>query len=166
MSESAALVGSLRLIAAPRAPAFGALYGIAVGLAFIPGALWLRGGIDGRLGLAIGLFTAGAACAGTLSAWFLPSISRRKPFSARFSAALILLMLSTAAFQALLLFLHRAVYAAKWWVEPLTLHWFIALAMNAAGTAFYYVALGLPMLLPAGLPLLFASAALLARRQA
>jgi hypothetical protein len=150
-------------MAALRHLRFAAVYGAAVGIAFLAGAFWLRGGVTDRLGLAIVLFAAGAACAGWGAAWFLARWGTRRPGSARFAAAAIILTVLTVGFDAFFLFLNYSAYFIQWWPTPFTLHWFFNLITTGGGVTFFFIALGLPLLLPLGLPVLFGAAFILSR---
>jgi hypothetical protein len=109
-------------------------------------------------------FAVGAAAAGFIAALIMTALPGRMPWSARYAAALVALMVLTTGAHVVLLFSQYAPYYAQWWPAPFHSWWFDAATSTFAGIGFYYGAIGLPMLLPLGLPALLAFAALLARR--
>ncbi len=148
-----------------RSAGFAVIYGAATGIASVGGALWLRHGIDANLRLALLLFTAGAAIAGFLTPLLISWWGRRWPMPARFAAAIISLILLSAGFHTILLFVDYIGYYVQWWPPAFSLHWAFTILTTFAGVAFFYVAVGIPMLLPLGLPVVFASAYFLAARR-
>lgn len=145
------------------AAGFGLAYGAGIGLASIAGALWLRHGIDPDLGIALGLFTLGAALAGFLTALLMIWAPPRR-FAARFAAALVLLLALTTGLDAFFLFVEYAAYYAQWWPPAFSVHWFFTATTTFLGVSFYYVAIGVPMIIPVGLPVALLAALLLARK--
>jgi hypothetical protein len=144
-----------------RAAAFAAFYALAVGLAFVAGAFLIRRGIDGRLGTAILLFTLGAFAAGLVTALLGHRFGRKRPTSARFALAFVLLAILTVAADVFLFYLQYISYYAPWW--PGFPHVLFTAVFTGFGVAFYYGTLALPLLLPLGVPLLFAASWYLAR---
>lgn len=142
---------------------FGTAYGAAVGLGGVIGALWLRHGIEPRLGTALLLFTVGAALAGFLTALVIGRTGMKRR-TARFAAALVLLIILTTVFDAVLLYVEYAGYYVQWWPPLFSVHWFFTATTTFLGVSFYFVALGVPMIVPLGLPLTLLAALLLARR--
>ncbi|MCW5696928.1 MAG: hypothetical protein KIS96_09380 [Bauldia sp.] len=144
-----------------RAANFAAVYAAMVAAAFVGGAFLIRRGIDGRLGTAIILFTLGAFIAGFAAALLHRRWSRGRPATARFALAFLLLAILTVAFDVLLFFVQYASYYAQWWPG---FPWVLFTAtFTGLGVAFYYGTLALPLLLPLGVPLLFAASWYLAR---
>ena len=143
--------------------AFACAYGGAMGVAAVPGALWLRGSVDSRLGLALLFFAAGAFVAGLLAALTLRLWGRRRARSARFAAAIIVLAILTVGFDAFIYYVHTASYFGKWWATPFSFHWFVTVVFTGGGALFYFMTIALPMILPLGLPVLLAGAAILSR---
>lgn len=142
---------------------FAAAFGVAVGAAAFLGALWLRRGVSEEIAVVIGFFTVGAVIGGGASA----ALMRRRLVGAglgpRLAASLLCLLLATTGTHVLLLFAEYTGYYAQWW--PSSLGGQIkAAASTLGGVGFYYVSIGLPLLLPAGFPVLLASAFWLARR--
>ena len=146
------------------AAAFAGAYASVIGLASVPGAIWRRGWIDRDLAVALLLIAAGAAVAGFLTALVFRLRRARRGFSARFAAAIFLLIVLTAGFDALFLYLDYIAYYTQWWPEPFSVHWFFTAATTFVGVFFYYAAVAVPMLLPLGLPAVFGFAFFLARR--
>ena len=142
---------------------FAALYGACVGLAGIPGALWLYGGIGDRLRLALILFAAGAVLAGFITALLMGWIGPRLHVPGRFAAAIILLVVLSAGFDTALFYANYISHYVEWWPAAFSAHWFFAVLTSFAGVGYYYVALAVPMLMPVGLPVLFVAAFLLSR---
>jgi hypothetical protein len=147
-----------------RAATFAALYGASVGIAGIPGALWLYGGIGSGLRLALILFAIGAAIAGFFAALAIAWWGPRLHPPARFAAAIVLLVVLSAGFDTLLFYGNYISHYVEWWPEAFSAHWFFTAISTFAGVGYYYVALGVPMLLPVGLPVLFVAAYLLSQR--
>ena len=140
------------------AVAFALLYGACVGLAGIPGALWLHHGINDRLRLALILFAAGAALAGFFAALILSRFAPGRHHAGRFAAAIILLVILSAGFDTAFFYANYITHYVAWWPATFSVHWFFTAIATFAGVGFYYVALGVPMLLPLGLPVLFVAA--------
>lgn len=147
-----------------RASAFGLGYGLAAGFAALIGALWQRGVIDQDLWLALLLIAAGAAVAGFLTCLLLAWWGRRRSRPARLAAAIVALVLLTIGFDTLLLYANYISYYAQWWPPAFTTHWFMTALTTLAGVGFYFVTIGVPMLLPLGIPLVIAAAFVLTNR--
>lgn len=143
---------------------FGLLYGACVGLAGVPGALLLYHGINDRLRLALILFALGAALAGFLTALALGRYGPRRHPAGRFAAAIGLLIVLSAGFDTVFFYADYITHYVAWWPATFSAHWFFTALTTFAGVGYYYVALGVPMLLPLGLPILFAAAFLLSQR--
>ena len=142
---------------------FGGVYGLAVGLAAILGALWFRHSIMPDLALALAFFAVGAAIAGAVSALILNRLPRRIRYGRRLAIAIVSLMVLTTGAHVGLLFAEYASYYAEWWPTAFSGQWFWAALTTFGGVGFYYASIGLPMLLPVGLPALLAFAFVLAR---
>ena len=147
----------------PRHVGFALLYGAGAGIGSIPGALLLRHDIDRRLGLALILFAAGAASAGLVSSWLMGRWWRSRPRSARFAGAVIVLTFFTCFFDAFFFYLHYISYFSQFWADLFTPLWFASLIFTGGGVTFFFVSIGLPMLLPLGLPVMLAAAYVLSR---
>ncbi len=144
---------------------FAALYGLCIGLAGIPGALWRYGAINPRLTLALILFAIGAAFAGCCTFLALARWGAGLSPSARFAAAIVLLIVLSAGFDAVLFYGDYITYYVEWWPAAFSLHWFFVALATFAGVGYYYLMLGAPMLMPIGLPVLLVAALLLSRRE-
>jgi len=142
---------------------FGLAFGAAVGLAAIPGALVVRHAISPDLALVIVFFALGAAPAGFLAALIAGRLPSRFTRGRRFAAALLSMMLFTTGAHVILLFAEYAAYYAQWWPSDAG-EWLQAAGFTFGATGFYYAVLGLPVLLPFGLPVVLAFAMFLARR--
>ncbi len=140
------------------------LYGACVGLAGVPGALWLHHGINDRLRLALILFAVGAALAGLLTALILSRFSAGRHHAGRFAAAIALLIVLSAGFDTALFYANYITHYVDGWPTAFSAHWFFTAFATFAGVGYYYVALGVPMLLPVGLPVLLVAAYLLSHR--
>jgi len=112
----------------------------------------------------VAFFALGAMVAGFFATLIMAALPHRLRPSSRYAAALVTLMLLTTGAQVALLFAQYVPYYAQWWPAPFHSWWSNAVLSTVAGVGFYYGAIGLPMLLPLGLPLLFASAAFLTKR--
>jgi hypothetical protein len=143
---------------------FGFGFGAVIGVAAIPGALWSRHAISPELAEALALLAVGAAAAGFLASQFDRLLPDRRRSGRRLAGAIVLLAVLTTACQVLLLFAEYVPYYAQWWPAPFTWSWWEGVFTSVAGVGFNYGAIGLPMLLPLGLPALLAAAVLLARR--
>jgi hypothetical protein len=147
-----------------RSVRFGVGFGVAIGLAAIPGAMWSRHAISPELAEALALLAVGAAAAGFLASQLGRLLPGHSQFGARLAAAIVLLVVLTTGCQVVLLFAEYAPYYAQWWPPPFTWLWWEGVLTTFAGVGFYYGAIGLPMLLPLGFPALLVAAFLLARR--
>lgn len=145
------------------AATFALAYGAAIGLASIAGALLLRRGIEADLALALLLFAGGAATGGFLASLAMAGLARRKPRSARLALSLVALILLTTGFQVVFFYGNYMSYYVAWWGDPFTADWFFPLIITFFGAGFYYLALGLPMMLPIGFPVLIGAAFWLSR---
>lgn len=143
---------------------FGAAFGAAIGLAFVPGALWIRGTIDSDLGLALVLFGTGAAIAGFITSLLLYRWGPILGLPSRLALAVFSLVVLTAGFDALLLYFNYISYYVQWWPDPFTTHWFFTGITTFLGVSYYYAAIAAPMLIPVGLPVVFGFALIAARR--
>ncbi|MGD9738487.1 MAG: hypothetical protein AB7O56_15540 [Bauldia sp.] len=132
-------------------------------MAGVLGALIVRRGIEGDLALALGLFTAGSFVAGIVAGALVRRIGSRLEPRARLAFAVLALMLLTSAAQHIAYFIHYVWYYSGWWGEPLSPGWLEAFVTAYAGSGFYFIALGLPLMLPVGIPVIFAAAIFLAR---
>jgi hypothetical protein len=142
---------------------FAVAYGAAVGAAAFLGALWLRRGVSEEIAVVIGFFTLGAVIGGLATAVLMRRRLVGAGLGPRLAASVLCLVLATTGTHILLLFAEYAGYYAQWWLSSLGGQ-LKAAASTLAGVGFYYVSIGLPLLLPAGLPVLLASAFWLARR--
>ena len=111
------------------------------------------------------LFAAGAAAAGLVSSWLTGRWWRTRPRSARFAGAVIVLTFFTCFFDAFFFYLHYISYFSQFWADPFTPWWFASLVFTGGGVTFFFVSIGLPMLLPLGLPVLLAASLLLSRHR-
>lgn len=139
------------------------VYGVAIGVSSVPGALLLRRGIEGDLAHALSLFAAGSVAAAFIAVVVVETVGPRLLPSARLALALLLLILLTSGGQHLAFFVDYAANYAAFGDPMLSAGWFRSMASAFAGSGYYYIAIGLPMMLPAGLPVLFAAAFLLMR---
>jgi hypothetical protein len=112
----------------------------------------------------VAFFVVGAIVAGFFAALIMAAIPDRLRQSARYAVALVTLVVLTTGAHVVLLFGQYVPYYAQWWPAPFHGWWLQAVTSTFAGVGFYYGAIGLPMLLPLGLPLLLASAAFLTKR--
>ncbi len=135
-----------------------------MGVASVPGALWLRETIGPELGVALLLFALGAAAAGVLTVFAVLRFGRSLRSSARLALAIILLGTLTAGFDSFFLYLHYVTYYVQWWPEIFSAHWFFTAISTFLGVAFYFTSIGAPMLIPFGLPTMLAFAWALSRR--
>lgn len=142
---------------------FAALYALSVAAAIVAGALILGGAIE-EMWLLIGLFTIGAFGGGLFARLAVSLLGRRMVPTARVALAILALMLFTTACQHVAYFVNYMSYYAAWWPAPFTPDWLRASVSTYAGSGFYFTALGLPLMLPVGLPVLLVAAFLLARR--
>ena len=143
---------------------FGTGFGAAIGLAFVPGAFWVRGTIDRDLGLAFLLFGAGAALAGFFTSLLLNRLGATLGRPSRLALAIFSLIVLTAGFDALLLYFNYISHYIQWWPDPFTAHWFLTAISTFLGVSYYYAAIAVPMLIPVGLPVVLGFGFLAARQ--
>ena len=135
-----------------------------MGLASVPGALWLRDAIDPDLALALLLFAGGAVVAGFVTALIVLRFGEPLARPARIALAIALLGVLTGGFDSFFLYLHYIAYYVQWWPDAFTLHWFFTAVSTFLGVSFYFASIGAPMLIPLGLPTVLGFGFLIARR--
>lgn len=135
-----------------------------MGIASLPGALWLRETIGPELGVALLLFAAGATVAGILTVFAIRRFGRSLRFPARIAFAIILLGALTAGFDSFFLYLHYISYYVEWWPDAFSVHWLFTAISTFLGVAFYFTSIGAPMLIPFGLPTMLGFAWAISRR--
>ena len=140
------------------APAFGA----GMALAFAAGWIGLGRDFSART-LSAALTIAVAAALAAALALTAARLLAQKPWSARFAAALILLVAGSGGLASLFIGIETA-----WATHPLTelpLHIaLLILLIISTGALYGFLALAAPLILPLGLPLIAAFAALIAHR--
>ncbi|MCW5715358.1 MAG: hypothetical protein KIT43_12665 [Bauldia sp.] len=97
------------------------------------------------------------------SAWLLPRWTAHRPPSARLAASIAVLSGLTVGFGAFALFVAVAVLQSSRWGAPFSLEWIGSMIVNSGASLVYTIALGLPMLIPLGIPVMFLGAWQLAR---
>jgi hypothetical protein len=139
------------------APAFGC----GMGLGYIAGWMALDRAVTDRT-LAAAATIAGAAALCALLALAASYVLRRRPWSARFAASLVLLLGGTVGFASVAAGTHLA--WAQHALLELPLHiTVLILAIQIAAALYGFLALAAPLVLPFALPLVAAFAVLIAR---
>lgn len=130
-------------------------------MSFIAGWLALDRAFTGRV-LTAAIYIGVAGMLSAAAALATGFILRRKPWSARFAAALLLLTAGTGGLAALQAGVRTA------WIQhalpelPIEIALLI-LAINIAAALYGFLAIAAPLILPLGLPLIVMSAFLIAR---
>ena len=139
------------------------LFGLGTAAALAVSWLVLGRGVSHKLELALAFLFA----SGTVAAWTvecLMRLMRRSMASARFSAALLVLLLATAG---IFCSVTTALVLREHLGEGLPLHILLLIFFYAGGASLYtWLAVGGWLLLPLGLPLILGYAVVLARHQA
>lgn len=143
--------------------AFGVLYGLGMGVAGVGGALLSRHRIETDLGVFLGHSAIATVIAGVLAAILAGWLGRNLFPTARVALALLALAILTGVAQHFVYFLDYASYYATFWERPFTIPWLRSVTATYAGSAFYFVSLGLPLMLPFGVPVVLGAALVLAR---
>ncbi len=105
------------------------------------------------------IFFAGSLTGAIFARGFAGLATRwHQQLSARFAAMFIGLSCGTVGMTALIHFFHFRSYYAQWHSPPLTKYWFFETLMTGASAAYIFTVEGMQLLLPWGLPLLFAAA--------
>jgi hypothetical protein len=140
------------------APAFGA----GMAMAFAAGWIGLGRDFTARA-FSAALTIAVAAALAALLALIAARLLAQKPWSARYAAALILLVAGSGGLASLFIGMEMA-----WATHPMTelpLHIaFLVLLIISTGALYGFLAIAAPLILPLGLPLIAAFAALIAHR--
>jgi hypothetical protein len=137
------------------------LYGILIGLAFIGPWLVLGRTLTARSAFASLCFVLAAALAAGCTSAAMRIVVRR-PWSARFAAALFILIAGTAGLATLFMTLGRLL--AYDHVMQIPLRWVVIVIGTAGATTLYDVlSIAAPMMLPFALPLVVLFALLFAR---
>jgi hypothetical protein len=137
-------------------------YGAAIALAFALSWGVLQRGLDGRTLLATAYFGLAGTLA-ALAALVAGFLLRTRAASARFAAALVLLLLGTAGFAGVFLTLQLVLTFHRLNEVPLKIALLI-LGISGAGALYNVLAIAAPLILPLGLPAVVLFAILIARR--
>lgn len=114
--------------------------------------------LSGRLVWTLALFAAGSFFGGLFAHGFSAVVVKLKNEpTARFAAFFIGLSCGTVGLTAFLHFLDYRAYYAAWHSPALSMYWIHEQLMTGAGSAYIFVVNAMPLLLPWGLPLLFAA---------
>lgn len=143
---------------------FALWYGPAVGGAVALHLWWTSHGLGGKAMKVLAIFGAGALVGGFL-AWVLAAMLAGGARSAgrRAAVMLVLLVIGTAGTVALIYFIDFRSYFAQFHDTTFSRDWLVEMLFTGAGALYVFASMGLRLMLPAGLPLLFIGAALFAR---
>jgi hypothetical protein len=141
--------------------AFAPSFGCGMGLGYVAGWMALERAVTDRT-LAAAATIGGAAALSAALALIAAHLLRRRPWSARFAATLILLLGGTVGFASVAAGTHLAWSQHSLLELPLHITALI-LAIQIAATLYGFLALAAPLVLPLALPLIAAFAVLIAR---
>jgi hypothetical protein len=138
------------------------LHGVGIAVAFAVPWLVLDRGADGNFAVASLSFAGGGAMAAAAALVLLRWMSRRSP-ALRFAAAFATLLLGTALAASVLMML-QAVFA-RHELDGIPLRFApLVFAISGAGALYNVISVASRLMLPLGLPVTLAVAALMARR--
>ncbi|WP_146610135.1 hypothetical protein [Rhodobium orientis] len=126
---------------------------------------WRETAFNTRTGAILILFALGALLGGFLAYVLAATVAGARPFSARLAAIAVALMAITAGVTAFLFFLQFRVYYAQWHSDHFGRLWLMQMAYTGATAVYIFMSSGLKLILPFGLPVLFAAAWVFARRK-
>ncbi|MCW2308377.1 hypothetical protein [Rhodobium gokarnense] len=125
---------------------------------------WREMAFNPRTGAILILFALGALLGGFLAYVLAASVAGARPFSARLAAIAVALMAITAGITAFLFFLQFRIYYAQWHTDHIGRLWLMQMAYTGATAVYIFMSSGLKLILPFGLPVLFAASWVFARR--
>ena len=144
---------------------FAPTYSVAVTASVALHFVWREQGFTTRAGAVMALFALGGLIAAYLSWVIAATIAGHRHGSVRFAAMTAILTVGTAGITAFLFFLQFRVYYAQWHAPEFSFLWLIQTMFTGATSVFIFATSGLRLLLPFGLPVLFAGALVFARRK-
>lgn len=138
---------------------FACWYGPAVGGSVALHLWWMSHGLGAKAIKVLLIFTSGAAIGGFL-AWLLAAmlVGASLSFGRRAAVMLILLIIGTAGTTSLIYFVDFRSYFAQFHDSTFSRDWLIEMLFTGAGALYVFASVGLRLMLPVGLAVLFIGA--------